>query len=186
MTILIILAVVAVVAIFAVVVYNRLVSLRQGTSQAFADIDVQLKQRADLVPNLVKTVQGYAAHEKEVFQAVTEARAKAANAATPAAAAAADGLMSAALGRLIAVAEAYPDLKANDGFVSLQGELSDIENKIAAARRFLNLSVSEYNAAIEQFPAVLFAGAFGFKAKEFYTVGEEKRQQLEEAPSVSF
>lgn len=180
------LIILGVVAVFAIIVYNRLVSLRQGTNQAFADIDVQLKQRADLVPNLVKTVQGYAAHEKEVFQAVTEARTKATSAATPGDAAIADGLMTAALGRLIAVAESYPDLKASDNFASLQGELSDVENKIAAARRFLNLSVSEYNAAIEQFPAVLFAGMFGFKAKDMYTVGEDKRAQLEDAPSVSF
>jgi len=186
MTTLIALGVLVVFAIIGVVVYNRLVSLRQGTAQAFADIDVQLKQRADLIPNALKTVQGYAAHEKEVLQAVTEARAKAMAASTPEDAARADSLMSAALGRFVAIAESYPELKANENFAAFQAELSDVENKIAAARRFLNLAVSEYNASIEQFPAVLFAKAMNFKPATFYTVGEEKRAELDSAPQVSF
>jgi len=186
MTLLIALGVAALLALVGVLVYNRLVSLRQGTSQAFADIDVQLRLRADLIPNLVNTVKRYAEHEREVLQAVTDARTKSVSAATQEEAARADGLMTAALGRLIAVAESYPDLKANQNFAELQAELSDVENKLAAARRFLNLAVSEYNAAIEQFPALVFASALGFKAKDFYSLGEERRAELENAPQVTF
>lgn len=176
-----------VLAIVAVFIYNRLVSLRQRTKQAFADVDTQLRARTDLVPNLVNTVKGYAAHEAQTFTSVMEARAQANSAGNNvAAASAADGLLSASLGRLFAVAEAYPDLKANTNFLHLQQELSDLENKIAAARRFFNSAVSEYNASIEQFPAVLFAKLFGFKAKEFFGLTAEQRQQEERAPTVSF
>jgi LemA protein len=179
-------AAVVVIAIYLVVVYNRLVSLRQYTKEAFSNIDVQLKQRADLVPNLVNTVKAYAKHEAETLDNVVKARAATQNATGSAAAAAADGLMSAALGKLFAVAEAYPDLKANQNFIELQREISDIENKIAASRRFLNTSVAEYNASIDQFPAVIVSRRLGFAPEAMFTVTAEARAELERAPVVSF
>src|SRR5688572_25551201 len=186
----IILLIVAVVLAFIVIgIYNRLVALRQNTNQAFADIDVQLRQRHDLIPNLVETVKGYAAHEKGTLEAVIQARNQAVSAeksGDPKAMGAAEGMLTQALGRLIALAEAYPDLKANTNFQQLQAELSDIENKIAAARRFFNNAAGEYNTAREQFPAVLIAGPFGFTAREFFDLGEEGRATMSEAPKVSF
>ncbi|HWA21719.1 MAG TPA: LemA family protein [Caulobacterales bacterium] len=182
---LILLIVVVVLLLFGVMVYNRLVALRQRANQAFADIDVQLKQRHDLVPNLVETVKGYASHERGTLEAVINAR-NAANAATGVQAqGAAEGVLSAALGKLIALSEAYPDLKANQNFQQLQSELSDIENKIAASRRFFNNAVNEYNTGIQQFPASLFAGALGFAQRQFFDVGEE-RAALNTAPQVKF
>lgn len=161
-----------------VMIYNRLVALRQTRENAFSDIDVQLRQRYDLVPNLVETVKGYAAHEKDVFETVTEARAKVGNAeAGPGEGRmGAESLLGAALGRLFAVSEAYPDLKADQNFQKLMAELSDIENKIAAARRFFNNATSELNTAVQQFPANLIAGTFGFKTEAFFELdpGEEK------------
>src|SRR5580692_3129747 len=133
----VVLIVIGLAVLFAVVVFNRLVALRQAWKQAFADIDVQLKQRHDLIPNLVETVKGYAAHESGVFEKVTEARASAMRATTVGEKSAAEGALSGALGNLMAVAENYPQLKANENFRQLQDELTDIENKIAAARRFL-------------------------------------------------
>ncbi len=168
--------------LYAVMVYNGLVTLRQRTNQAFADIDVQLKQRQDLIPNLVETVKGYAAHEKSTFDAVVAARGAAMQASTPGEKQAAEQALTGALGRLIALAEAYPDLKANANFQQLQLDLSDIENKLAAARRFFNNAVSEYNAAREAFPAVLFAASLGFHPREFFDVGIEKRAELDAAP----
>lgn len=174
-------------AVAAIIIYNRLVSLRQSTRQAFADIDTQIRMRTDLIPNLVDTVKGYASHEKETLDAVISARtASIAAGGNAAAAAEADNMLTASLGRLFALSEAYPDLKANQNFTQLQSELSDIENKIAAARRFLNNATAEYNGAIEQFPAVLFAKMFGFKAGEMFSIGDEARKQEERAPSVSF
>ncbi|MDX2238159.1 MAG: LemA family protein [Hyphomonadaceae bacterium] len=184
----IILIIGVVLALALILIYNRLVALRQNTNQAFGDIDVQLKQRHDLIPNLVETVKGYAGHERGTLEAVTQARAAAVSAEgskNPAAMAQAESVLTAALGRLIAIAEAYPDLKANTNFQQLQAELSDIENKIAAARRFFNNAVNEFNTAIEQFPAVLIAGPFGFAKRDFFDLGEE-RGRLEEAPKVSF
>lgn len=186
MTTWIILGVLVVIVIWLIVTYNGLVALRQRTHQSFADIDVQLKQRHDLIPNLVETVKGYATHERETLDAVVAARSAAMNAHGPAEQGAAEGILGAALGRLFALSEAYPDLKANTNFQQLQTELADIENKLAAARRFFNNAVSEYNASIESFPAVLFAGAMGFKPREFFDVGEESRQQLDVSPSVKF
>jgi LemA protein len=184
-TTLIVIIVVAVLLIIGIGIYNRLVALRQRTNQAFADIDVQLKQRHDLIPNLVETVKGYASHERGTLEAVIAAR----NAATTASGiqgqAAAEGVLTAALGKLIALAEAYPDLKANQNFQQLQSELSDIENKIAAARRFFNNAVNEYNTGIQQFPASLFASVFGFGERQFFDVGEE-RAALNTAPQVKF
>ena len=182
----VLLAIVVAIVLYAVVVYNGLVSLRQRVTQAFADIDVQLKQRHDLIPNLVETVKGYATHERGTLEAVVQARNAALTASGPAQQAAAEGALSGALGRLMALSEAYPDLKANTNFQQLQSELSDVENKLAAARRFFNNAVSEYNASIESFPAVLFARQMGFTAREFFDVGEAQRQTLDVAPQVKF
>ncbi|MGE0595077.1 MAG: LemA family protein [Hyphomonadaceae bacterium] len=182
---LILLIVAVVIAIFLIGIYNRLVALRQNTNQAFADIDVQLKQRHDLIPNLVETVKGYAAHERGTLEAVIAARNAAVTAertGDPKAMGAAEGVLGAALGRLIALSEAYPELKADANFRKLQDELSDIENKLAAARRFFNNAVGEYNTAREQFPAVLVAGPFGFGPRDFFDVGEESRASMDAAP----
>ena len=182
----VLLAIVVAVVLYAVVVYNGLVSLRQRVTQAFADIDVQLKQRHDLIPNLVETVKGYAGHERGTLEAVVQARNAAVVASDPAQQAAAEGALSGALGRLIALSEAYPDLKANTNFQELQRELSDIEHKLAAARRFFNNAVSEYNAAIQSFPAALFSASMGFHPQTFFDVGETERQAISAAPQVKF
>jgi LemA protein len=182
----VILAIVVAVVLYGIVTYNGLVSLRQRVSQAFADIDVQLKQRHDLIPNLIETVKGYAAHERGTLDAVVQARNAALTAHGPAQQAAAEGALSGALGRLLALSEAYPDLKANTSFQQLQSELTDVENKLAAARRFFNNAVSEYNASIQAFPAVLFAGSMGFGPREFFDLGETQRQTLDVAPQVKF
>jgi LemA protein len=182
----IILGIIVLLGVWLVSTYNGLVGLRQRVSQAFADIDVQLKQRHDLIPNLVETVKGYATHEKSTLDAVIQARNSAMAARDPAQMAQAEGQLTGALGRLIALGEAYPDLKANTNFQQLQSELSDIENKLAAARRFFNNAVSEYNASIQAFPAVFFAPGMGFAPREFFDVGETSRQQLDQAPSVKF
>jgi LemA protein len=185
---LILLIVAVVLAVLMIGVYNRLVALRQNTNQAFADIDVQLRQRHDLIPNLVETVKGYAAHEKGTLDAVIQARNTAVSAektGDPKAMGAAEGVLGQALGRLIALSEAYPDLKANTNFLKLQDELSDIENKLAAARRFFNNAVAEYNTGREQFPAVLVANSFGFAQRNPFDLGEE-RASVSEAPQVKF
>lgn len=182
----VVLGVVVLVGLYLIAIYNGLVSLRQRTNQAFADIDVQLKQRHDLVPNLVETVKGYAGHERATLEAVVQARNAAVAAQGPGQQAAAEGVLGGALGRLMALAEAYPDLKANVNFQQLQSELADIENKLAAARRFFNNTVSEYNASIQALPAALFAGSLGFQQREFFDVGEERRKELDVAPSVKF
>ncbi len=182
---LIVVAIVAVLGFLLVGTYNRLVSLRQNANHAFADIDVQLKQRHDLIPNLVETVKGYAAHERGTLDDVVKARNAAMSAQGPAQISAAETQLSGALGRLIALSEAYPDLKANANFQQLQTELSDVENKIAASRRFFNNAVQEYNTGIQQLPAVLFAGMLGFGRKDFFDLGET-RPQMDQAPSVKF
>jgi len=184
-TTLVILAVIVVLVLWAVSVYNGLVSMRQRVNQAFADIDVQLRQRHDLVPNLVETVKGYAAHERGTLDEVVRARNAAVTAQGPAQQAAAENVLSGALRQLFALAEAYPDLKANAGFQQLQAELTDIENKIAASRRFFNNAVQEYNTGIQRFPAALFAASFGFAPKEFFDLGDE-RKTVGEAPQVKF
>jgi LemA protein len=185
MALIIVIVILAVLGFSLVGVYNRLVGLRQNANQAFADIDVQLKQRQDLIPNLVETVKGYAAHERGTLEAVTNARAAAAAAPTVEDRVQAENVLTGALRQLFAVAEAYPDLKANANFMQLQGELGDIENKLAAARRFFNNAVSEYNASIQQFPAVLLAGPMGFAARPFFDLGEN-RATAEVAPQVKF
>jgi LemA protein len=184
-TSLVLLAILVAAALYVVFVYNGLVALRQRVNQAFADIDVQLKQRHDLIPNLVETVKGYVSHERGTLEAVVQARNAAIAAKGPEQVAAAENVLTGALRQLFALAEAYPDLKANTNFQQLQAELSDIENKIAAARRFFNNAVQEYNTSIEQFPASLFAGALGFQHREFFDLGET-RPQLEQVPSVKF
>ncbi|HXW23597.1 MAG TPA: LemA family protein [Xanthobacteraceae bacterium] len=181
----IVLGVIVVLALWIVSVYNGLVAMRQRVGQAFADIDVQLKQRHDLIPNLVETVKGYAAHERGTLEAVIQARNTAMAAQGPAQQAAAENMLSGALRQLFALSESYPNLKANTNFQELQAELTDIENKLAAARRFFNNSVQEYNTGIQQFPAALFAGMFGFAPREFFDVGEE-RKTLDQAPQVKF
>ena len=181
----IVLGVIVVIVLWAITVYNGLVAMRQRVGQAFADIDVQLKQRHDLIPNLVETVKGYAAHERGTLEAVVQARNTAMAAQGPAQQAAAENMLSGTLRQLFALSEAYPNLKANANFQELQAELTDIENKLAAARRFFNNSVQEYNTGIQQFPAALFAGIFGFAPREFFDVGEE-RKTLDQAPQVKF
>lgn len=181
----IVLGVLAAIAAYVIMIYNGLVGMRQRVNQAFADIDVQLKQRHDLIPNLVETVKGYASHERETLDAVVKARNAAIAAQGPGQVAAAENVLSGALRQLFALAEAYPDLKANTNFQQLQTELADIENKIAAARRFFNNAVQEYNTGIEQFPAALFASSLGFTRRDFFDLGET-RPQLEQAPQVKF
>lgn len=174
------------IGLFLIGIYNRLVALRQRVGQAWSDVSVQLKQRHDLVPNLVETVKGYASHERGTLDAVIKARNAAASASGPAAQAQAENMLSGALRQLFALSEAYPDLKANQNFLSLQGELSDLENKIASARRFFNNAVSEYNASIQQFPAVLVAGMLGFSEREFFELDESEKAAVNAAPQVKF
>jgi LemA protein len=181
----IVLGVLVVLAFWIFTVYNGLVAMRQRVDQSFADIDVQLKQRHDLIPNLVETVKGYAGHERGTLEDVVKARNAALTAQGPAQIAAAENQLTGALRGLLALSEAYPDLKANSNFQQLQTELSDIENKLAAARRFFNNAVQEYNTGIEQLPAALFAGSLGFRRKDFFDLGET-RGQVEQVPSVKF
>jgi LemA protein len=184
----IVIGVIVVLVLWVISIYNGLVAMRQRVNQAFSDVDVQTKQRHDLIPNLVETVKGYASHERGTLEAVIQAR----NAAVTAqsggvpAQAAAENALSGALRQLFALSEAYPDLKANQNFQQLQAELSDLENKIAAARRFFNNAVQEYNTGIQQFPAALFAASLGFQPKQFFDVGAEERKQLDQAPQVKF
>jgi LemA protein len=181
----VVLAVIAVLVVWAISVYNSLISMRQRVNQAFADVDVQLKQRHDLVPNLVETVKGYAAHERGTLDEVVKARNAAVTAQGPAQQAAAENMLTGALRQLFALSEAYPDLKASANFQQLEAELTDLENKIAAARRFFNNAVQEYNTGIQRFPAALFAGAMGFSQKEYFDLGAD-RQTVGEAPQVKF
>ena len=181
----IVLGVVVVVVLFAITVYNGLVALRQRVNQSFADIDVQLKQRHDLIPNLVETVKGYAAHEAGTLEAVIKARNTAMSAQGTPQQGAAENALTGALRQVFALSEAYPNLKANENFQQLQNELTDLENKIAASRRFFNSAVQEYNSGIQRFPAVLFAGALGFGEKQFFDLGAD-RQTVGEAPQVKF
>jgi LemA protein len=179
-------AVLAAIGLYAIMVYNSLVRLRARAAQAYADVDVQLKQRHDLIPNLVETVKGYAAHERDTLDAVVRARNEAVAAKGPAQQASAEAALNGTLGRLMALGEAYPDLKADENFRQLQTELSETEDKLAAARRFFNNAVSEYNAAIQSFPALLFSRLLGFLPREFFDLGEGERQRLDMAPQVKF
>jgi LemA protein len=177
-------AIVVVAALWAVMAYNGLVSLRQRCRQAFSDIDVQLKQRHDLVPNLVETVKGYAAHERGTLEAVIQARnTAAAPQASPAAAAQAENALSAGLRQIFALSERYPDLKANASFQQLQGALADTEDRIQRARTVYNGNVRTLNTSIEVFPGNMVANSFGFSRREFF---ELKDAEQREAPQVSF
>ena len=181
----VVLGIIVVIVIWAISIYNGLVAMRQRTNQAFADIDVQLKQRHDLVPNLVETVKGYATHERGTLEAVVQARNAAIAAPGVEQKVAAENVLSGALRQLFALSENYPNLKANANFQQLQSDLSDIENKLAASRRFFNNAVQEYNTGIQNFPAVLFAASLGFAAKDFFDLGEE-RKTVGEVPQVKF
>src|SRR5215468_4727107 len=183
--IIIIVAIIVIAVLLFILSYNGLVRLRNRIDNAWSQIDVQLQRRHDLIPNLVETVKGYASHEKETLERVVQARNQAVQAQGPAAQAQAENVLSGALRQLFALSEAYPDLKANANFQQLQAEITDIENKIAAARRFFNNSVQEYNTGIQQFPAALFAASFGFTPHVFFDLGET-RTQVEQAPQVKF
>jgi LemA protein len=187
MVALIVVAVIAVILIFWVVgIYNNLVALRNNRENAFANIDVQLKQRYDLIPNLVNTVKGYAEHEKGVLERVTAARTAAMGATTLNEKIEAENALSSALAGLKVSVEAYPDLKANQNFLQLQSELADIENKLAAVRRFFNSATKELNTGVQSFPAVLFAGMFGFHQEPMFEVPQEERAAVQKAPEVKF
>jgi LemA protein len=181
----VVLAVIVVLVVWAISVYNGLISMRQRVNQAFADVDVQLRQRHDLVPNLVETVKGYAAHERGTLDEVVKARSAAVTAQGPAQQAAAENMLTGALRQLFALSESYPDLKASANFQQLEAELTDLENKIAASRRFFNNAVQEYNTSIQRFPAALFAGAMGFSQKEYFDLGGDRATETA-APQVKF
>jgi len=177
-TIGIVVAVVVVLGFILVGMYNGLVQARLRVREAWSGIDVQLKRRASLIPNLVETVKGYAAHERETLENVTEARARLQQAGSPGAAAEANNMLTQTLRSLFAVAEAYPDLKANENFMHLQEELTDTEDKIAYARQFYNTNVLSYNTKTETFPSVVFANMFNFEREEFFEAEEEARQDV--------
>ncbi len=181
---LIILGVVVLLALYVWATYNSLVTLRVRVDEAWSDITVQLKRRADLIPNIVEAVKGYAAHEKSVFESVTQARAETISAESPAEAAVAENHMQQALKSIFAVAEAYPQLQASQNFLQLQGELVDTENKIQASRRFYNGGVREYNTKLQIFPNNVFAKMFGFTAREFFEV--ENLAAISEPPRIQF
>lgn len=176
----------AVIVVVLIVIYNSLVKSRVRVDEAWSDITVQLKRRNDLIPNLVNSVKGYAKHEKQVFEQVTEARSAIMSAKGPAETAKADNMFEGALKSLFAVAEAYPDLKANENFKQLQDELVDTEDKIQASRRFYNGSVRDLNTKIQTFPTSLIAKGFGFKQREFYEVDEAESKKIAEPTEVSF
>lgn len=180
---LIVLGIVVVLLIWLVLIYNGLVRLRALVKEAFSGITVQLRRRADLVPNLVATVQGYATHEREVLEQVTAHRTDAVAAKGVAATAQADAAFTGMLGKLVAVAEAYPDLKADANFRQLQDELSEIEEQLAGARRYYNATVRDLNTSVQSFPNVLIAGPFGFREEESYT---DDLPSIQAAPKVTF
>lgn len=182
----IIIGIVVVLAIFIISLYNKLVSLKVRRENAFADIDVQLKQRHDMIPQLVNAVKGYMKHEEGVLTKVTEARQKAINATSIEGKIVAEQELSAALRGLNIQVEAYPDLKASRNFMQLQEEIADIENKLAASRRFFNSATREYNVATQTFPSNIIAGMFNFHQKPMFDLGTDTRQQLDQAPDVSF
>jgi LemA protein len=179
------LIVVGVLILWAVVIYNSLVRLRANRENAFADIDVQLKQRHDLVPQLVASVKGYMDHEAGTLKAITDARQRATSATTVNDKIAAEQQLTSALSGFSVQVEAYPDLKASSNFMQLQNELSDIENKLAAVRRFFNSATKELNVSVQKFPNVLFAGMFGFKQEPMFDLGEE-RVVMDKAPEIKF
>ena len=173
--VIVLVAVLVVVGLLLIFAFNRLVRLRNETEAGWSNIDVQLKRRNDLIPNLVESVKGYAAHERGLFDEITQARAAVSGAGGPAQAAAASDQLSGAMGRLFAVAENYPQLRASENFQQLQAELTDTEDKIAAARRYYNSVVQTYNTAIQSFPALLYAGLLGFRQREFFAAEDDER-----------
>lgn len=185
-TTIIIIAVVVLLVLWAISLYNNLVRLRNNRENAFANIDVQLKQRYDLIPQLVATVKGYATHERELLEKVTQARSAAMGATTINDKIKADNALTSALSGLKIQLEAYPDLKANQNFLQLQGEISDIENKLAATRRFFNSATRELNNAVQTFPSNIFAGMFGFHKEPMFEVPQEERAALDKAPEIKF
>lgn len=184
----VLLGIVAVSVFVFIAIYNRLVALRQTRNQAFADIDVQLKQRFDLIPQLLETVKGYMTHEKEVLENLTAARAQVQSAGSGAGEdrMGAENMLTRALGGFYAVAENYPDLKADGTFQNLMDSLAVVEDKLAAARRFFNNATSELNTVVQQFPAVLIASKFGFGKEEFFEIDEVDRGAYEKAPEIKF
>ena len=186
MVTIIIIAVVVVIILAIIGMYNNLVKLRNNRENAFADIDVQLKQRFDLVPQLVATVKGYATHEKELLENITAARTAGVNATSIDDKIKADQQLTSALAGLKVQVEAYPDLKANQNFMQLQGELSDIENKLAAVRRYFNSATRELNTAVQSFPSNIFAGMFGFHKEAMYEIEASQRAEVEKAPEIKF
>lgn len=186
MTGIIVLVVVVIIALILISMYNNLVKLRNNRENAFANIDVQLKQRYDLVPQLVATVKGYATHEKELLEKVTAARSAAMSASSINDKIEANNMLSNALSGLKVAVEAYPDLKANQNFLQLQNELSDIENKLAATRRFFNSTTRELNNAVQTFPGNLIAGMFGFHKEPMFEIAETERAAVEKAPEIKF
>ena len=184
--VLIVVGIILIIVMWVVSLYNGLVKLRNRRQNAFADIDVQLRQRHDLVPQLVDTVKGYATHERELLTKITEARSAAMSATTINDKIQAEQQLSTALAGLKVQVEAYPDLKANQNFLQLQQELSDIENKLAAARRFFNGATTEYNNSVESFPSNLIARNFGFKREILFDLGTDTRKQMEEPPKIQF
>ncbi len=176
-------AIIVAIGGYALMVYNALVRQRNQVKEAWSDIDVQLKRRYNLIPNLVETVKGYTTHERDTFESVTKARANALSAGTPQEQAQAENVLTSTLKTLFAVAESYPELKANANFLELQRELSDTENKIQAARRFYNSNVRDFNTSIEQFPKNVVANAFSFKKEGFFELEEEEARS---APKVEF
>ncbi|WP_439482394.1 LemA family protein [Cyclobacterium plantarum] len=185
-TTLIIIIVAVLIGIFVVSLYNKLVAYKNNRENAFADIDVQLKQRHDLIPQLVSSVKGYMEHEAGVLTRVTEARSRAMKASTIDGKIAAEQELGAALQGLQIQVEAYPDLKANTNFLQLQNEISDVENKLAAARRYFNSATKEYNVAVQSFPSNLIAGMFGFHTETMFDVGNAERERLDQAPEIKF
>lgn len=181
---LIIIGIIVVLVIIFVVMYNSLINLRNQVDEGWAQIDVQLKRRADLIPNLVETVKAYASHERETLNAVTDARAALTNASAPQAAAAADDMLSAAVSRLFAVAEAYPDLKASQNFSQLQEELATTENKVAFSRQYYNGKVRELNTKVQTVPFNIVAGPANIREREYFSVPEGSQDR--EAPKVQF
>ena len=179
----IVLGVAVLALLYLVAIYNRLVRLRALVKEGFSGITVQLRRRADLIPNLVETVQGYATHEREVFAEVSKARAASVNAGSVTATAQADAQLTGVLGRLFAVAEAYPELKANENFLQLQGQLAAIENELQGARRYYNATVRDLNSTIQSFPPVLIARPMGFTEEPFY---QDDDPAIQSAPKVTF
>ena len=185
MTAIIVIVVVVILAAWLVSMYNSLVKMRNNRENAFADIDVQLKQRHDLVPQLVETVKGYAAHEKDTLERVINARNGAIGAKTIDEKIVAENALSSALSGLKITLEAYPDLKANQNFLQLQEDIADLENKLSSVRRYFNSATKEYNNAVETFPSNILAGMFGFRKEVMFDLGEQ-RAALEEAPKIKF